>query len=256
VIDIVESIARDAGECALRSFRPDGGVGFESKAHLDLVTEADRAVEALIVARLRAAFPDDGIVGEEGTATPSRSGRIWVIDPIDGTFNYVRGIDQWSVSIGLFDGKKPLLGVLNLPAQRKLVIGGQGVAPRLNGIALRPLPPFDPRRAVVAIGLGPASATSQAHELVREISQAGLVFRYCGCGSVSLLSVALGEVDGYVSLAETSWDVMAGLAILQAIGIRDTVDWTRVSLREKFSMRCGGPEILDLMAPFSLRLRM
>lgn len=249
VIDAVQAISIEAGKVAMGYFNQHAALAVESKGYLDLVTQADREVERLIVGRLRTLFPDDGIVGEEGSSAPSRSGRTWVVDPIDGTFNFVRGSDQWSVSIGLFDGKRPTLGVLNLPAQRKLVVGGDDVPPRLNGLVMSPLAIFDPSRAAVTLGFGPASTESRSADLVDFVGrEAGMLFRYCGCGSVSLLSVALGEVDGYLSLGESSWDVMAALAILQQLGAESTVEWGAMGLLEKFPMACGTPEFLAVVA--------
>jgi len=197
MLNAVEAISREAGAIAMNYFDDTAPLAIQSKGHLDLVTDADRDVERFIVDRLAAYFPDDGIVGEEGAAAPSRSGRTWVIDPIDGTFNFVRGSDQWSVSIGLFDGTRPSFGVVNLPAQGKLIAGGDGIPARLNGRALSRLVPMDPSRAAVYLGLGPLSTDSTGADLVDFVSrEAGMVFRYCGCGSVSLMSVALGQVDG------------------------------------------------------------
>jgi myo-inositol-1(or 4)-monophosphatase len=226
----------------------------ESKGHLDLVTRADREVERLIVRRLQEQFPDDGIAGEEGASTASRSGRTWVIDPIDGTFNYVRGSDQWSVSIGLFDGTRPVFGAVNLPAQGKLVLGGDATPAELNGQPLPQLLPFDRSRGAVELGFGPASADPRGADLVRFVGrEAGLLFRACGCGSVSLMNVAFGHVDGYISLAESSWDVMAALAILGQLGGRSSVGWEEEGLYQKFPLVCGSPEFLEVAAGFPLR---
>ena len=104
---IVESIARRAGELAMTHFSALASVPVESKGHLDLVTAADKEVEAFIIEQLREAFPDDGVFGEEGGSVSSRSGRIWVIDPIDGTFNFVRGGDQWAVSQSIINNYYP-----------------------------------------------------------------------------------------------------------------------------------------------------
>lgn len=251
MIEEVQALALEAGAIALRYFRGNGALAVESKGYLDLVTQADREVERFIVDRLVSLFPDDGIVGEEGAAAPDRSGLTWVIDPIDGTFNFVRGSDQWAVSIGLFDGQRPVLGVVNLPAQGKLFIGGYGVPARMNGQTLAPLAPLDMSRAAVALGLGPASTDPRSADLVDFVNrEAGMLFRYCGCGSVSLLSIALGEVDGYISLGESSWDVMAALAILQQLGAESTVDWPSIALSERFPMACGTPEFVAVAERF------
>ncbi len=251
MIKTIEAIAIEAGEIALRYFGHRATLDVESKGHLDLVTRADREVEALIVSRLRLAFPADGILGEEGAAAPSHSGRTWVIDPIDGTLNFVRGSEQWSISIGLFDGHRPVFGVLNLPAQRKLVVGGDGVTPTLNGTPIPPLRPIDPERAAAAIGFGPAGVEADRTGLVAFVmDEAGMVCRNSGCGSLSLLSVALGHVDGYISLGESSWDVMAALAILDRLGCQSSVDWASVGLQSKVPLACGAAEFLAIAAKF------
>jgi len=89
--------------------------------------------------RILAAFPNDVVIGEEGAAHQGSSGRLWVIDPIDGTFNFVRGSDQWAVSIGLYENGQPGFGVIHAPARRQILVGGIGMVTTLNGapMALR-----------------------------------------------------------------------------------------------------------------------
>ncbi|RUV80820.1 inositol monophosphatase, partial [Mesorhizobium sp. M5C.F.Ca.IN.020.14.1.1] len=114
-----------------------------------------------------------------------------------------------------------------------------------------PLSPIDPSRAAVALGFGPADSNARRAELVTFVSrEAGMVFRNSGCGSVSLLSVALGHVDGYISLGESSWDVMAGLAIIGQLGGESTVDWRGVGLHRKFPMACGTHDFLAVASKF------
>jgi myo-inositol-1(or 4)-monophosphatase len=249
---LVEAIARDAGRIAMQHFGGRGGLDIESKGRLDPVTQADRAVERLIVDRLRVAFPDDGIVGEEGASSISRSGRTWVIDPIDGTLNFIRGSDQWSVSIGLFDGIRPTLGVVYLPAQDKMVVGGVRMPPRVNGRQIAPLTTLSPTLGVVALGFGPAHLDAQHGELVTYVARdAGMAFRNNGCGSASLMSVAFGHVDGYISLGESSWDIMAAMAIVSELGAKSTVDWQKVGLHRKFPMACGTTQFLAVAEKFT-----
>jgi myo-inositol-1(or 4)-monophosphatase len=89
--EVVEAIAREAGDIALGHFHSLARLPVEQKGHLDLVTAADRDVETFLIGRLREAFPLDGVYGEEGSNITGSSGRVWVLDPIDGTFNFVRG---------------------------------------------------------------------------------------------------------------------------------------------------------------------
>ena len=98
------SIARQAGEIALRYYRT--GIAFEAKSDDSPVTRADRECEQFIARELERAFPDDGLLGEEGAQKPSRSGRRWIIDPIDGTRDFVRGNPVWANLIGLEAGRR------------------------------------------------------------------------------------------------------------------------------------------------------
>lgn len=247
----VEALAREAGRVAIQFFGQTG-LSVESKGQLDPVTQADRAVERLIVERLAQTFPDDGIVGEEGAAAASRSGRTWVIDPIDGTLNFIRGSDQWSVSIGLFDGTRPVLGAVYLPALDRMVVGGIGMPPRINGRPIAPIETDIPAIGVAALGFGPSGPSALLAELVTFVSRdAGMAFRSNGCGSASLLSVAFGHVDGYISLGESSWDVMAALAIIGELGGHNTVNWEKVGLHTKFPLACGSPRFVARAEKFS-----
>jgi myo-inositol-1(or 4)-monophosphatase len=246
----VETIAHEAGELAMRHFRALATVPVESKGHLDLVTAADREVEAFVIQRLQQTYPDDGVFGEEGGAVSSRSGRIWVVDPIDGTFNFVRGGDQWAVSIGLHEGGKPTFGVLNLPARGQFIMGGEGCSPTINGTPLAPRVGFDPSRAATGVGFHPVIPSAQRLEVLRFlIDDARMMFRCCGSAAVSLLEIAAGQVDGYVGIGESTWDVMAILPILAELGVHTTVDWAATPLEAKLKFACGTPGFLDAVSP-------
>src|SRR6185369_13340513 len=97
--DAVEQLVRQAGSLAFGQFRRLASDSVHLKGHLDLVTAADREVERFLTDGLSRLFPLDGVFGEEGAAVAGRSGRIWVVDPIDGTLNFVRGSEQWAVSV-------------------------------------------------------------------------------------------------------------------------------------------------------------
>ncbi|BCH27896.1 inositol monophosphatase family protein [Mesorhizobium sp. L-8-3] len=245
---ILELIAHEAGELALRHFR-ERKFGVESKGYRDPVTEVDIAVERHLHDRLRQAFPDDGIIGEEGAAAASASGRYWLADPIDGTLNFIRGMDQWSVSIGLFEGGQARLGVVFLPAQGRILVGGKEVAPRMNGAPIAPLPPLDPQLPAVALGFGPASGQLRSAAFLQSVHRAGFTARVSGCGSASLVSVILGHVDGYLSLGESSWDVIGGMAILSALGARSNLSWTRDNLCTKRVFACGSEAFMATARP-------
>ncbi|MGK6315793.1 inositol monophosphatase family protein [Neorhizobium sp. DT-125] len=246
----VEDIARQAGKLALAHFRSLADLPVETKGHLDLVTEADRQVERLLIDRLRQAFPEDGIFGEEGGDIPGRSGRIWVIDPIDGTFNFVRGGQNWAVSIGLYENRRPVFGVIHAPARDLMITGGTMILAQLNGKPIKPLPALDMSRASTGFSFHPTVSTAERLEAVRFISEdLGISFRFCGAATISLVEVMLGETDGYLSIGDSTWDVMAALPILASLGVSHTIDWDRTELSQKLRFACGSEAFLDRVRP-------
>ena len=247
---IVEAIAREAGQIALAHFQSLATLPIERKGHLDLVTDADREVEGFLIRSLNSAFPDDGIFGEEGGDISGVSGRVWVIDPIDGTFNFVRGSQNWAISIGLFDNRKPVFGVIFAPARDLFVVGGNDIGAKINGRVMPMLPSFDLSRASTGVGMHPSIPTPDRLEVFRFISdELHINFRCCGSSALSLLEIAMGETDGYVALGDSTWDVMAGLPILASLGVSHTINWSRVDLHEKLRFACGSDAFLAKMRP-------
>lgn len=243
----VEAIAREAGDLALRYFAGKTDLLVETKGHLDLVSEADRQVERLISQRLQDAFPQDGVFGEEGVVTQSRSGRIWVIDPIDGTFNFLRGSRDWAVSIGLYEQGRPCFGVVYAPSRNEFLVGARGMRATLNERPLAKRSGLDRSQAVCSIGFHPSVPTAAQLEALRFImDEAGMTFRCTGSAITALVDVAKGEVDGYYGLGISTWDLMAVLPMLESIGITTTLDWTSITLTQKLDFVCGTPEFLKL----------
>jgi len=243
MIEQVEDLARVAGERAMEWFREFDRLKIESKGPLDLVTQADRELEIMIAERLHNLFPDDAIFGEEGRRTSGGSGRTWVVDPIDGTFNFLRGGAEWGISIGLHQTGGPIAGVVNLPVMGQLFCVDGPAPARLNGSPLSALAPFDERRASLSIGLGsqlPLEGALDALGLV--MGKAGFALRACGSCIAGMMEVARGETDVYLGLAEHSWDVMAALPIVLSLGGRCSLDWSTVSLNETLFMAAGKSE--------------
>ena len=129
-VEVAVQAARKAAEMALR-YQP--GIVAETKPDNSPVTEADRECERLIAGILNEAFPEDGLMGEEGTRVESRSGRRWIIDPIDGTRDYVRGNPLWANLIALEQGNDVVAGVVNLPMLGNLYSAGRGAGALHNG---------------------------------------------------------------------------------------------------------------------------
>lgn len=246
----VENIARAAGDLALSYFHKLSTVPVEAKGHLDLVTAADQDVEGFVTRSLIEAFPDDGVFGEEGASRKSSSGQTWVIDPIDGTFNFVRGGDQWAVSIGLYDGERPVFGVIHVPLRGQMLVGGSGIASTLNGAKMAQRTGMKANQAACGVGFHPMIPVDLRLETLRFVLEdAKMSFRCCGSATLSLIEIAQGQVDGYLGTGESTWDLMAIVPILQQLGIGCTVDWTQTELNDKLRFACGTPEFMEAVAP-------
>ncbi len=247
--DAIEGLARTAGEIALAHFRRPGDLGVEQKGPLDLVTAADREVERFLTDQLAQMFPDDGVFGEEGASRPGKSGRTWVLDPIDGTFNFVRGTDCWMISIGLHAEGRPVFGTVHAPVRGWMLSGGDGFAATRDG---RPIPPpaaHDPSRAVAGLGFHTTIAVPTRLKIIESVMvDAGMTFRHNGSAAMSLSEVALGESDGYIGLGEATWDVMGVMPVLAALGLASTIDWPSTSLGDKLDFACGTNGFLEAIA--------
>jgi myo-inositol-1(or 4)-monophosphatase len=213
---LAASLARAAGQLAATMRR--GAVAIETKTSVsDVVTAADRATEELIVARLRAQRPSDGLVGEEGTNEPA-AGRTWFIDPIDGTYNFTRELPMWCAAIGLVDATGPVLGAIYHPAADELWLGGRDHPTTCNGVVVTP----DPRplsQLAVASYLHPTMLPDDRVRipLLRAISAAATV-RMIGSGSIELASVAAGRLGCFVQHDTLPWDWWPGAALVTAAG--------------------------------------
>jgi myo-inositol-1(or 4)-monophosphatase len=207
-------IATAAGELAVR-MRSAYNLKARLKSQHDWLTEADLAVERLISERLATVYPEDGFQGEESGFT--RSGTLkWVVDPIDGTANYVRGDPRFCVSLGLIEDKEPLLGVVVSPVLNETFTAYRGNGAMLNGKTIRVSDTTDIAYATVEFGLPLPLITS--FSIFERIIRFGANPRYWGCAAMGLADVAAGRLDAYVSSEVKLWDVAAMLVILSEAG--------------------------------------
>lgn len=209
-LQMAEQLAREASQLLLDHVRR--GFAVEEKTPDDPVTVADREASALIVAGLRAAFPQDGILSEELADTAERLSRrrVWIIDPIDGTREFVKGTGDYVVSIGLAVQGEPVLGVLAAPARGDVYMGVVGEGVWKNGDPVS----FSGRDASEAL-----IAVSDT-EFERELSQFPLE-RLAPSGSIAykLGRIAAGEADATFTINPRSeWDIAAGHALVRAAG--------------------------------------
>jgi myo-inositol-1(or 4)-monophosphatase len=189
------------------------------------VSDADRDADALVVARIRAAFPGDAIVSEEGGTIDGRSGRTWYVDPLDGTINYLYGLPHWSVSIACADANGALAGVVFDPIREELFAAARGSGATLGTRPLRASDVADPGLALVATGFSydPAERSAQA-EVVARMAGSVRDIRRAGSAALDLAWVAAGRLDAYFEVSRSPWDSAAGELLVREAG--GEVTWT------------------------------
>lgn len=216
LLTIAESIALKAGE--LLKQRPSKFELDEKSGVFDFATQMDHESEKLIVSELLLARPDDGLIGEEGASKESKTGITWVIDPIDGTVNYLYDIPGWCISIAAKDQNGGVVGVVYSPATNSLWKATRGGGAFLNGVPIRCNEPVALNRALVGSGF--------AYDLERRKVQAQFIakllpeirdLRRLGACAVDICHVASGTLDAYFEAGVNEWDhAAAGLIATEA----------------------------------------
>ena len=233
---LAADLVRRAGSLAAR-IRGEGLAVERKTSGSDVVTQADTAAERLVLDRLAAERPDDAVVGEEGASRPGTSGRTWVIDPVDGTYNFSRGSDWWCSAIALVstgpDGEEEvLLGAVHHPASLRTWVGGPDLPSTCDGVPLGPLPdtPRDARCATTY--LHPSFFGSAVGEAFgRGLGQVGTL-RMLGSGTMDAVAIASGQWDVLFQHTVADWDRLPGAAIIRGAGGASVrvpaggVDWT------------------------------
>ncbi len=209
--------AEAAGLLSERQTSP-GAIGTKTSA-TDLVSEVDHASERLIVDAIRQARPGDGIVGEEGTADDGTSGWRWVIDPLDGTINYLYGLPSYAVSIAVERDGQAEVGVVAQPAHRETFCAIRGRGATRNGVPITASSHADLATALVGTGFSYEAErrATQATVLAR-VLPAVRDIRRAGAASVDLCWVACGRLDGYYEHGLQPWDFAAGALIATEAG--------------------------------------
>src|SRR5919106_1585952 len=213
------AVAAEAGKLAYDYFKRRGQLEIERKGMQDLVSVADRAVEDLIRERLGSAFPEDDLLGEEGGGAERRPGAgLWVIDPIDGTANFLRGMPYWSVALAyLVDGRTEI-GVTYDPVHDDLFWARRGAGAWRNERAIRVSERTDPKQAVLGSTYTFKMAVAEYVRLIEGILCAGADHRRMGSTALMMCHVADGRLDGCLTLYCSSWDVIGGLLLVQEAG--------------------------------------
>ncbi len=235
LLELARSVGKSAATYLMQ--RP-ATFELESKSTaIDIATQMDKGSEELIVSAILKARPDDGIIAEEGSAKESKSGITWVIDPLDGTVNYLYGLPGWNVSIAAKNDHETLAGVVLAPTINSVWHASKGGGAFFNGHPIRCNDPIELDRALIATGF--------AYDVADRISQvehmALLVpkirdMRRNGAAAVDLCHVAMGALDGFFEAGLKEWDLAAGALIAHEAGALVT---TQEGIHPAISLAAG-----------------
>lgn len=219
--DVAVRVAVEAAELLAGTVDDDRAAVGTKSTSTDMVTEMDRASEALLVRRLQELRPHDGIIGEEGAEHLGTSGVVWVVDPLDGTTNYLYRHPGWNVSVGATVDGVPAAGAVVVPSQGEVFAAATGEGATRNGRALRIGAPSALAHALVGTGFGydPAARQAQAEALAQLIARIRDI-RRGGAAAADLCSVACGRLDAYYEAGLAEWDRTAATVIGREAGLR------------------------------------
>jgi myo-inositol-1(or 4)-monophosphatase len=219
LLQLAERVAADAGDLLLAGV-DDLRVDVTTKTSgTDMVSEMDRASETLIVKGILAARPDDAILGEETGVREGTSGVRWIIDPLDGTTNYLYRHPTWAVSVGVEVDGVVEVGVVAVPGHREVFTAVRGGGARLNGDPIAVTSETELARALIGTGFGYAAGRrGRQAEVLPHLLPVVRDIRRNGVASLDLCWVACGRLDGYFEAGGQPWDVAAGLVIATEAG--------------------------------------
>jgi myo-inositol-1(or 4)-monophosphatase len=218
-VNVAVRAARAAGAVIMRYLNRVDSLKVEEKASMDFASEVDRLAEAEITRELRRAFPDHAILAEESGAA-GKSEKVWVIDPLDGTHNYLRGFPHFSVSIGFLDHGDPVHGVVYDPLRDELYTASKGDGAFLNDRRMR----VSRRENLAGALLGTGFPYRQRRHLDAQLAMTRALLgeaediRRTGSAALDLAYVAAGRLDGFFEIGLKPWDMVAGCLLVREAG--------------------------------------
>jgi myo-inositol-1(or 4)-monophosphatase len=220
---LAQDVARRAGALALDYWRNREHLTVELKGPQDFVSRADRDVEALIRREIGAVFPHDRLLGEEtAVAFSGPPDRCWIVDPIDGTHNFLRGVPYWNVAIAYVEDGHARIGVVFDPVNGELYRAARGAGAWLDDASgsarLQVTSTAILAGAYVALGHHDRAPDARYLEIRRRMMASGVAMRNFGAGALQLAHVARGRLDAFVELQLSVWDAIGGLLIVREAG--------------------------------------
>lgn len=249
-LETAVEIAREAGALLAQHF--ERGIAYDLKAEFDLVTEADRASEKLVVERLHSYFPSHSVLGEEGGLREKTSDYCWYVDPLDGTTNFAHGYPAFNVTLALERSGETLAGVIFDPIRQEMFTAELGGGAFLNGRRIQTSRTAGLGAALLATGF----PSRKRHENVNvhffhQVAMVSHGVRRSGSAAIDLAYVACGRLDGFWEFGLNPWDMAAGLLLAREAGGRtSTMKGEPVDLRGAHIAVTNGLIHAELLALF------
>jgi myo-inositol-1(or 4)-monophosphatase len=215
---VAQGVVREAGQMAADRFRRRDELVIECKGRQDFVSAADKECEEFVMGEMLRLFPKDGFLGEEGGAQKSESGAIWIIDPIDGTTNFLAGLPVWCVSLGLVENGLSIAGVIFNPITDELYSAQAGGGATLNGKTIRASQTAKLDEARIHLGFSYRRPVAEHLKAVEACLSASCEYARFGSGALGMAFAADGRFDGYYEAHINAWDVAAGLVLVKEAG--------------------------------------
>ena len=245
-LDVASLLALEAGKRILRHLEGQIEVGYKENG--EVVTDADREANHIIRKGLSTAFPEDAIYSEETADSPQRlsNSRVWIVDPLDGTSNFIARGDEFSVSIGLSINGKAVLGVVYNPTRDELFAGGVGLGITRNGIAVRVTETGDISQAQISVSKKEQAELVKLNPDLKLVPITGMAYK--------LSRVAAGQEDGALSKKRRKeWGSCAGVALVLAAGGKATlldgsdICFNKVEQKQPLGMLAAGARLHPLL---------
>ncbi|TQS70114.1 inositol monophosphatase [Rhodobacteraceae bacterium] len=241
----LQDVLRSAGEIVKRGFDSRSAADWAMKGPQDYLTETDAASEKHIREKILSRFPEDSVFGEEDGGDIGV--RAWIVDPIDGTANFARGLPHFCISISYVVDREPVLGGIYNPVSDEIYLARRTHGATLNGKPLSVSTATDPQAATVEMGWSTRVALEEYLDVMTALLERGFNVRRCGSGALALAQVADGRSDAYVELHMNSWDCIAGLLLVSEAGGAVCTYFSTGDLREGGRILATTPGIADAL---------
>ncbi len=244
-LEFARNLAEASGVKAMDYFRDPGALSIESKGHQDWVSDADREVEQFIRQAIAKRFADDSVFGEEFGSAAGSSGFTWVIDPIDGTTNFVSGIPAWTVVLACVEDGRTITGVIHDPNAGETFSAARGGGVFLNGRPMHVATGVTLNGGSVGTGFSNRVPGEEITRFITALVADGGVYYRNASGALMLAYVAAGRLIGYYEPHMNAWDCIAGLLMIEEAGGCILPFEGKTMLAEGGKVLAASPDVFD-----------